>query len=61
MFFTAWMELVMTKILETSFLLQAWLLLHLIANSSASELVMNATWWTVFMRGGWLDECAKWM
>ena len=61
MFFVAWMETVMTKILETSSLLQAWLMPHLIANSSASKLVMNAAWWTVFMEGGWLDECAKWM
>ena len=52
MFFVAWMESVMTKILEISSLLQAWLMPYLIANSSASELVMKAAWWTVFMRGG---------
>ena len=44
MFFIAWMESVMTKILETSSLLQAWLMPYLIANSSAFELVTNAAW-----------------
>ena len=29
---------------------------HLIANNSASVLVMNAAWWTVLMRE-WLAEC----
>ena len=50
MFFAVWMESVMTKILDTSFLLHAWLIPHLIANSSASKLVTNVTWWTVFIR-----------
>jgi len=44
MFFAAWMELVMTMILETTSLLQAWLIPHLIVNSSASKLVTNAAW-----------------
>ena len=44
MFFAVWMESVMIKILDTPFLLHAWLILHLIANSSASELVMNVAW-----------------
>ena len=29
---------------------------HLIANNSASILVMNTAWWTVLMRG-WLAKC----
>ena len=49
--FTEWMELVIMIIFEMLFLLQAWLIPHLIAKSSASELVMNTAWWTVLMRG----------
>ena len=52
MSFAEWMELVMTIILEMLSLLQAWLIPHLTAKSSASELVTNTVWWTVLMRGG---------
>ena len=38
-------------IFEILSLLQAWLMPHLMAKSSASELVMNTAWWTVLMRG----------
>ena len=51
MSFAEWMESVMTIILEMLSLLQAWLIPHLIAKSSASELVINTAWWTVLMRG----------
>ena len=44
MFFVAWVESVMTKILDTPSLLHAWLIPHLIANSSASKLVTNVAW-----------------
>ena len=37
-------------ILETILLEQAWLIPHLIANSSASVLVTNEAWWTVLVR-----------
>ena len=37
-------------ILETISLEQAWLIPHLIANSSASVLVTNKAWWTVLVR-----------
>ena len=50
MHFAEWMESVITIIFEMLFLLQAWLIPHLIAKSSASELVMNTAWWTVLMR-----------
>ena len=51
MHFTECIELVITTIFETLSLLHAWLILHLIANNSASELVTNTAWWTVLMRG----------
>ena len=54
-FFAAWIELVTTMILNTFSLMQAWLMLHLIANNSASVLVTNATWWTILTRG-WLAK-----
>ena len=38
-------------ILETISLEQAWLIPHLIVNSSASMLVMNKAWCTVLVRG----------
>ena len=50
------MELVITIILETFSLDEAWLMLHLIANNLASKLVTNAAWWIVLMRG-WFDMC----
>ena len=50
-FLAAWMELVMTMILEMFSLLQAWLIPHLIAKSSASVLVTKAAWWTVLTKG----------
>ena len=51
MCFAEWIESVITTIFEMLSLLQAWLIPHLIAKSSASELVMNTAWWTVLMRG----------
>ena len=50
-FFATWMESVTMMILETLLMKQAWLIPHLIANSSASVLVMNKAWWTVLVRG----------
>ena len=52
-FLAAWIESVMTMILEMLSLLQAWLIPHLIANSFTSVLVMKAAWWTVLTKG-WL-------
>ena len=52
----AWMESVIMMILEILVLDVAWLMPHLIANISASVLVMNAAWWRVLMRG-WLEMC----
>ena len=49
--FTECIELVITTIFEILSLLHAWLIPHLIANNSASELVTNTVWWTVLMRG----------
>ena len=51
MCFAECIELVITTIFEMLSLLYAWLIPHLIANSSASELVTNTVWWTVLMRG----------
>ena len=45
------MESVMIMILEIFSLGEAWLMLHLIANNLALELVINAAWWSVLMRG----------
>ena len=56
-FFAAWMESVMMMTLETFSLVQAWLILHLIANCSVSVLVTNAAWCTVLV-SGWF---AMWM
>ena len=50
-FLATWMESVMTMTLEMFSLLQAWLMLHLIAKSSASVLVTKAAWWTVLTKG----------
>ena len=50
-FLAAWMELVMTMILEMFSLLYAWLILHLMAKSSTSVLVTKAAWWTVLIKG----------
>ena len=43
-FFAVWMESVMTMTLDTFSLIQAWLISHLMANSSTSVLVTNAAW-----------------
>ena len=51
-----WMELVMIMILETFSLDEAWLMLHLIVNNSASELVTNTAWWRVLIRD-WFEIC----
>ena len=51
MCFAECIESVITTIYEMLSLLHAWLIPHLIANSSASELVTNTVWWTVLMRG----------
>ena len=56
-FLAAWIELVTMMILEMLSREQAWLIPHLIANSSASELVTNEAWWTVLIRG----QFAEWM
>ena len=49
--FTECIESVIMTIFEMLSLLHAWLIPHLIVNSSASELVTNTVWWTVLMRG----------
>ena len=49
-FLAAWMEPVMMMILEIFSLLHAWLILHLMAKSSASVLVMKAVWWTILIK-----------
>ena len=49
--FTECIESMIMTIFEMLSLLHAWLIPHLIANSSASELVINTAWWTVLMRG----------
>ena len=49
-FFTAWMESIMTMILDIFSMLYAWLIPHLIAKSSALILVMNITWWTILIK-----------
>ena len=54
-FLAAWMELVTMMILETLFMEQAWFMLHLIANNSASVVVMKDAWWTVLI-SGWFAE-----
>ena len=51
MCFTECIESVIMTIFEMLSLLHAWLIPHLIVNSSASELVTNTVWWTVLMRG----------
>ena len=56
-FFATWMESVMTTILSILSNTQAWLMPHLIANSSASVLVTKEAWWTVLIRG----RLNKWM
>jgi len=48
-FLTTWIELVMTMILETFSLLEAWLILHLIAKSSALVLMTKVVWWRVLI------------
>ena len=50
-FLATWMESVTTIILAILLKFVAWLMLHLIANSSASVLVMRTVWWIVFVRG----------
>ena len=50
-FLATWMESVMTMILETLFKEHAWLMPHLIANNSTSELITKEAWWMVLMRG----------
>ena len=54
-FFMAWMESVTTTIFDIFSLMQAWLMLYLIANNSASILVTNTAWWTDLIR----DQLAK--
>ena len=58
-FFATWMESVTTMILETLSMEQAWLIPHLIANSSASVLVTNEAWWTVLVRGQFTEWTCK--
>jgi len=50
-FLAAWMESVMTIIFEILFINEAWLIPHLIANNSASILMINAKWWCVLDKG----------
>jgi len=52
-----WIELVMMMIWKMSGNWIAWLILHLIVNSSASIEVMLIAWWRVFLIG---FEC-EWM
>ena len=54
-FFMACMESVTTTIFDIFSLMQAWLMLYLIANNSASILVTNTAWWTDLIR----DQLAK--
>ena len=54
--FAEWIESVMMTIFEMLSLQHAWLMPHLIAKSSASELVTKTAWWIVLMRG----ELAWW-
>jgi len=56
-FFTACIESIMTIILETFSMAHAWLIPHLMVNSSTFVLVTNKVWWTVLIRG----RFAKWM
>ena len=51
MHFAECIESVIMTIFEILSLLYAWLIPHLIANSSALGLVTNTAWWTVLMRG----------
>ena len=51
-----WMESVIIMILEMLSLDVAWLMLYLIVNNLASELMTNAAWWRVLMRG-WFEIC----
>ena len=46
----------MTIILDIFSLIQAWLIPHLIAKSSASVLVTKATWCSILVTG-WLVKC----
>ena len=50
-FLAAWMESVMIIIFEILFINEAWLIPHLIANNSASVLMINAEWWCVLDKG----------
>ena len=48
---TAWIESVMTMILEILLMCIAWLIPHLMVNSSASVLVILIAWWIVLISG----------
>ena len=50
-FFTAWIESVMTMIFEIPSKLTAWLMPHLMANSSALVEVTLVVWWIVLIMG----------
>ena len=50
-FFTTWIESVTTITLEIPCRWVAWLIPHLIAKNSASELVILMAWWSVLMIG----------
>ena len=50
-FLAMWIESVMIMIFEILLWFVAWLIPHLIANSSASVLITLTTWWRVFMTG----------
>ena len=56
-FFAVWIKSVTMMIVEMKSWLVAWLMLHLIATSSASVLVMFRAWWRVFV----IDLSFMWM
>ena len=57
-FLAIWIESVTTMILEMSLRLVAWLILHLMVNSSASVLVMFIAWWSILTIGLlWIWMC----
>ena len=50
-FFAAWIEFVMTMILDISCEQTAWMIPHLMTKNSASELVTLIVWWRVLTIG----------
>ena len=50
-FLAAWIESVVTMILEIPAELVAWLIPHLMVNNSASVIITFTAWWRVLIRG----------